>query len=239
MKTFIISDIHSNLEALNAFVDYYKEFKKQKRVICLGDIVGYGPNPAECLDIVTSLTDKICMGNHDYTLIYRYEEEYMNEIAAEAIRYSRNQLNDKQKELIKGFPYSIVEGNVNYCHSSPVHPENWEYIVNRGTAEQYLTKMDCSLSFVGHSHIPGVYSVDKIKKVKGNHIIPRDSKTIVNVGSVGQPRNKDFRSSICVFDEEKWNVEYIKLEYDIEKTISKIKSAGLPDYLGERLSHGH
>ena len=239
MKTFIISDIHSNLEALTVAIEYYNDYPGEKRMVCLGDIVGYGPNPAECMELVLSITDDICMGNHDYAVINTAEECYMNRYACEGVRFSRGKLSEKHKAQIGEFPYSISKGDILYCHSTPVRPEAWDYITGPFDAQEYLMIMECVLCFVGHSHVPGVYSEEALEK-KGNIFhLSREVRTIVNVGSIGQPRDNDPRMSFFIFDEEGRTAERVSLEYDIEETIRKIVDADLPPFLGERLMYGY
>ncbi len=238
-----MSDIHSNLEALKTALEYYHNFNKDKKLICLGDIVGYGPDPAECLDLILAETDFICLGNHDYAVIEPAEELFMNTFAIAGVRYSRSKLSFEQVKTIENFPYIIPDSensdDISYSHSTPTNPERWDYIVDEQDARRYLITMKPKLCFVGHSHIPGVYSTGKIKVSGGKTLIDKNAKTIINVGSIGQPRDGDARLSFFLFDDEDWSAENIRLEYDTKKTVEKIKKAYLPDYLGKRLLKGY
>lgn len=253
MKTFIISDIHSNIEALKTFTQFYDRLEDEKEIICLGDIVGYGPNPVECLEIIVSLTDKIVMGNHDYAAIEREGEAFMNRYARYGVRFSRQCLTDDHKRLIAGFPFSIEEGDIIYAHSTPVEPERWRYIDDEYSAERYLKEMEHSLGFVGHSHIPGLYSTGRFESINGisgalsdenisisatGIAVMKDTKTIVNVGSIGQPRDHDPRLCFVIFDKSEWTLEEVRLEYDTGKVAKRIREYGLPSFLGERLIDG-
>lgn len=158
MKTVIISDIHGNLEAMNRVLEYIDKLEGEKRVVCLGDIVGYGPNPTECFKIVESLTEKICLGNHDDAILDTDYDYQMTNNAREAIRWTRGVLDEEIREAINRFPLQIEEDNILYVHASPDNPMQWKYITNARNAHSSLIKMKFSLCFVGHSHIPGVYT---------------------------------------------------------------------------------
>ncbi len=238
MKTIIISDIHGNLEALNRALEYIDKLEGEKRVVCLGDIVGYGPDPAECFNIVTSLTDKVCLGNHEDAVLDTDYDHQINMYAREAIRWTREILNEEIKDAIEKLPLKIAEKNVLYVHASPDDPMLWKYITNYGNAYSSLIEMKHSLCFVGHSHIPGVYCYQKTAREGKKVALSNKDRTIVNVGSVGQPRDGSPMLSFAVFDDDNWNVEIIRLEYDYHKTMAKIDKANLPFHLAERLAKG-
>ena len=235
MKTIIISDIHGNLEALNKALEYMDNMKEHKRIICLGDIVGYGPNPVECLKTVLSLTDKICLGNHDYAILNTDLDCQMVWHAVDAIRWTRNVMDEEMKETIKDFQIQIEEDDVLYVHASPDGPMKWHYISNIKEAASSMCKMDCSLCFVGHSHIPGIYADYALKRKGKKTILSKKGKTIVNVGSIGQPRDHSTLLSFAVFDDVNWDIEIVRLPYNYHETIAKIEKTDLPPFLGERL----
>ena len=238
MKIVIISDIHGNLEALNRVLKYIENMEDENRIVCLGDIVGYGPNPAECFKIVESLTDKICLGNHEYAILDEDFDYQMVKYARKAIRWTRNILSEKIREAISRLPIQIEDDNVLYVHASPDDPMKWKYISNARNAYSSLIEMKHSLCFVGHSHIPGIYAYNELQEDSYNATLSNDDKTIVNVGSVGQPRDGSPMLSFAVFDNDSWSVEIIRLEYDYQKTIAKIKKTNLPLFLAERLAKG-
>ncbi len=238
MKVIIISDIHGNLEALNKVLEYIDKLEDEKRVVCLGDIVGYGPDPAECFKIVKSFTDKICLGNHEDSILDTGYDDQINKHARESIRWTRCILDEEIKEVIKELPFSIEEENILYVHASPDNPMRWRYITNARDAYSSLIEMKHSLCFVGHSHIPGIYSYHALQRNSDKASLYKDDKTIVNVGSVGQPRDGSPMLSFAVFDDDNWNVEIVRLEYDYNKTMAKIKKANLPLLLAERLAKG-
>jgi diadenosine tetraphosphatase ApaH/serine/threonine PP2A family protein phosphatase len=238
MKIVIISDIHGNLEALNKVLEHIDKLEEEKRVVCLGDIVGYGPNPAECFKIVESLTDKICLGNHEYAILDEDFDYQMARYAREAIIWTRGILGEEIREAINRIPIQIEEDNVLYVHASPDDPIRWKYITNTRNAYSSLIEMKHSLCFVGHSHIPGIYAYNELRGNSNKATLSRDDKTIVNVGSVGQPRDGSPMLSFAVFDEDNWSVEIIRLEYDYHKTMAKIEKANLPFFLAKRLAKG-
>lgn len=238
MKIIVISDIHGNLEALNMVLEYIDKLEGEKRIVCLGDIVGYGPDPAECFNIVTSLTDIICLGNHEDAILDTDYEYQINMYAREAIKWTRTILNEEIKAAIEKLPLKIAENNVLYAHASPDDPMLWKYITNHRNAYSSLIEMEHSLCFVGHSHIPGIYSYKKTERDGKKVAISKKDRTLVNVGSVGQPRDGSPMLSFTVFDDDNWNVEIIRLEYDYQKTMKKIEKANLPLFLAKRLAIG-
>jgi diadenosine tetraphosphatase ApaH/serine/threonine PP2A family protein phosphatase len=238
MKIAVISDIHGNLEALNRVLEYIDKLEGEKRVVCLGDIVGYGPNPAECFKIVESLTDKICLGNHEYAILDEDFDYQMVKYARKAIRWTRGILGEEIREAISRLPIQIEEDNVLYVHASPDDPMQWKYITNANIAYSGLNEMKHSLCFVGHSHIPGVYAYNELQWGSNKATLSKDDKTIVNVGSVGQPRDGSPMLSFAVFDDDNWNVEIVRLKYNYQETMAKINKANLPLFLAERLTKG-
>ena len=238
MKVIIISDIHGNLEALNKVLEYIDKLEEEKRIVCLGDIVGYGPNPAECFKIVESITDKICLGNHEDAILDTDYDYQINRHARAAIKWTRGVLDEETKETINKFPLKIAENNVLYVHASPDDPMLWKYITNAGNAYSSLIEMKHSLCFVGHSHIPGIYTYRALQRNSNKVTLSKDDKTIVNVGSVGQPRDGSPMLSFAVFDDNNWDVKIVRLEYDYRETMAKIAKANLPLFLAERLAKG-
>ena len=238
MKTAIISDIHSNLEALNSVLDYLNTEEKVDEIVCLGDIVGYGANPDECLNKIFSLTDNICMGNHDYAVLYPDLENYMNLRAVTAIKWTRDHVGEKIEKEKNRFKESIIRDNIIFVHSNPIDPYSWDYVYDY-EAELYLNTMSYNLCFIGHTHYPGIFCETKIPLEDDQYyLLDKNSKTIVNVGSVGQPRDRDIRACFVIFDNINWKMKYIKLNYDVNKARDKIIEAGLPRELGERLLIG-
>jgi putative phosphoesterase len=211
MKIAIISDIHSNLEALETVV---REIEKDKidQIYCLGDIVGYGPSPNECIDIIKSVTDKVVM-------------MLFNSYARESTEWTRRMIKDENYEYLLNLPLKISDKDLLFVHSTPLIPEDWSYILTQHSAEKhfnYFTEIAC---FIGHSHRPEMFR-------------SIDNRLIVNVGSVGQPRDGNPKSCYVVWETDTNEFELKRKEYDIKSVYKKIVKAGLNEFLGERLMVG-
>jgi predicted phosphodiesterase len=247
VRTAIVSDIHGNLEALQSVLADTK-LQRCDRVVCLGDIIGYGPNPCECLDIVADV-DICVLGNHDYGALI--DPEGFSAAAEQAIFWTRRQLENpatpedskRRLEFLARLPRTITEGNVLFVHGSVRNPLN-EYVFpedvfNRRKMEK-LFSMVQGYSFQGHTHAPGIFSVNmqfqRPDEFGYKTKLPAD-KAMVNVGSVGQPRDGDWRSCYLILEDT--SVEFRRVEYDINKTVEKIFAIPeLDNFLGERLREG-
>jgi putative phosphoesterase len=220
MRIAIISDIHSNLEALKrAQVEIERE--KVDEVVCLGDIVGYGANPNECVDIVKSLTAHVLLGNHD------------NPFARIAAEWTADTLTEDNKDYLAALPFTVERNGILFVHASPLKPEEWNYVLTPSDAAENFDAMPTDVCFIGHSHVPEVFGEDPWTRN-----IVRGEKFIVNVGSIGQPRDGNPKLSFGIFDTELWGYRNVRLDYDIELAAFKIKKAGLPKNLADRLFVG-
>jgi diadenosine tetraphosphatase ApaH/serine/threonine PP2A family protein phosphatase len=232
MRIAVISDIHSNLEALTrARVEIEQE--KVDEIVCLGDIVGYGANPNECVDIVRGLTPHVLLGNHDEAAVDLTKTEFFNPFARIAAEWTAGALTPGNREYIAGLPLTIERHGILFVHASPVHPEEWNYILTPSDAAGNFHAMRTEVCFLGHTHVPEIFGEDLWTR----HIV-RGEKFIVNVGSVGQPRDGNPKLSFGVFDTELWSYRNFRLDYDVELAAFKIKKAGLPKNLGDRLFVG-
>ncbi|MBI3193356.1 MAG: metallophosphoesterase family protein [Ignavibacteriae bacterium] len=232
MRVAIISDIHSNLEALNTAFSVIA-VKNVDEIICLGDVVGYGPNPNECVEVVLKHTQHIILGNHDEAAVNLATAEYFNPYARIAAEWTNKELTQKNKELLRKLPYTIERHGLLFVHASPFQPELWYYIVSFSDAQKNFRYFTQPVCFVGHSHVPIIFSDDL-----WTPDVQRGGKYIINVGSIGQPRDHDPRLSFGVFDTETWQYENVRLEYDMKETARKIRIAGLPTILADRLFDG-
>lgn len=246
----IISDIHSNLAALKRVFEDIDQ-RGIKEVFCLGDIVGYGPNPTECLDLIIERQVASIMGNHDHAVFY--EPTNFNTGAEQASYWTRQMIEnepDKQKRnqrwsFLGRLNVRLQMGDIMLVHGSPRRPVS-EYIfpddiyTNTAKVSTIFERVD-HLCFVGHTHVPGVfledpdfYSIDELDNI---YPLSEQERAIINVGSVGQPRDQDTRSSYVVVSDDK--VEFVRLEYDIEETIKQILANPLlDDFGGNRLREG-
>ncbi len=251
MRQALISDIHGNLEALTAVLTDIQG-QKVDRIVCLGDIVGYGPNPCQCLDQVMQKCELTILGNHDQAALF--DPDGFNPVALRAIYWTRDEMDrgpgpgsaiNRRWDYLSELPKSHKEKNILYVHGSPRDTTN-EYVFPETIYDQSRMKVLYDrvewLSFQGHTHMPGVFTTDCefITPEDCNYKFPlSDEKLMINVGSVGQPRDEDPRSCYAVFDDAEESVEFRRVEYDIEKTIEKIY--GIPDLdnmLGDRLRGG-
>jgi diadenosine tetraphosphatase ApaH/serine/threonine PP2A family protein phosphatase len=232
MRIAIISDIHSNLEALERALAIIKT-KQVDEIVCLGDIIGYGANPNECIALVKGAAKHILLGNHDEAAIDLEQTEYFNPFARLAAGWTHKQLTPEHQEFIKTLPYTAERAGVRFVHSSPFHPEEWNYIISPSDAQFNFAYFPEPICFVGHSHVAGLFPED----IWTREVIP-GKKFIVNVGSIGQPRDNDWRLSFGIFDSEAWTYENVRAEYDVQTASAKIRDAGLPRQLADRILVG-
>ena len=241
MKAAIISDIHSNLEALRAVI---KDIKKRriKRIFCLGDLVGYGANPNECVELCTKESKFLVAGNHDWATLDKTDVSVFNPVAAEAIRWTQSNITKSNIALLKKYELTARVDSILLVHASPMKPESWSYLFSLEEFKQQFEFFSEQVCFVGHSHIPSAVFQD----ANGYTDFLRDNpfplidtrRYIVNTGSVGQPRDADPRASYAIFDGNKKSIEIVRLDYNIPLAQQKVLDAGLPDVLAERLLTG-
>jgi predicted phosphodiesterase len=240
MRYALISDIHSNTEALEAVLKDAHE-QKAESYLCLGDIVGYGAEPSACLERVRGLNGTVIAGNHDYAVCEKTDTSYFNTYARKAVQWTMQQLSKTQLEYLGKLP--LVYESKNYClaHGSLNGPENWEYILAEEDAMHSFELLKQRILFVGHSHVPFIFTLEN-GQVSGaephDFTLSPGAKYIVNIGSVGQPRDMDNRASYCIFDEEKSSVHFRRIPYDFRSTQKKILDAKLPELLALRLELG-
>lgn len=239
MKYAIISDIHANLEALEAVLAHAKEQGCEKYV-CGGDVVGYNANPKECMEIVRQMEMPCVMGNHDQYVGEEFDLSSFNPIAAEAVLWTREQLNEEEREWLRTLRYIRLVDTFAVVHATMDGPRYWGYVQDTMGAAASFTYQTTSVCFHGHTHVPLAFRQDE--RVTGgtyNRIeLEGKKKYFINVGSVGQPRDGDPRAAYVVFDAEQSVVELHRLNYDLETAQKKILAAGLPRRLAERLELG-
>lgn len=232
MRIAVISDIHANLEALQAALGIISA-KHADEIICLGDTLGYGASPNECLELVRSVCKCILLGNHDEAAVDLSKSEYFNRYARAAAEWTHKQLTRENAEFIKGLPSSIEYAGLSFAHSSPFEPEEWHYVVSEDDARMNFPFFSAPICFIGHSHTPGVYCEDPAVQ----EIMP-GKRYLINVGSIGQPRDNDPRLSFGIVDTEPLRYENIRAEYDVDAAAERIIRAGLPRALAVRLYDG-
>lgn len=232
MHIAVISDIHSNLEALERVLERIRQ-ERPDAVACLGDIVGYGPFPNECVDLVSQYCSIVVRGNHDAGAVGTISAEDFNREGKAAIEWTRLQLTAANLKFLKDLPVTSVSEDVTYVHASPREPERWDYVANWQDVAEVFDHVSTTFCCIGHTHIPAVVAADGAV-----NNFRKGQKHLVNVGSVGQPRDGNPRASFALLDTEAPSASIIRVEYDVAATADAIKKAGLPEFLARRLKHG-
>ena len=247
MRYLILSDIHSNIEALEACIQRGKQATYDS-ALCCGDIVGYGPNPVEAIDLIRGLNAVCIRGNHDRVASGLDEADNFNMHARQAIYWTREALPAEYREYLAKLPMGPLDITE---ESQLVHgavTDEDDYIFTEAEANMNLLLTRKNITFFGHSHFPVVYTSNAVGRAVTAPMYEFDEftaaqcdpklKLFVNPGSVGQPRDGDPRASFAIWDRDRARVEFYRVEYDVAKTQSKMRAAQLPDYLIERLSRG-
>ncbi len=240
MKYAIFSDMHGNLEAYQSVLDALKE-ENPSRYFCSGDIVGYGADPAACIDITRKLDPVLVCGNHDWASVEMTSIEYFNDHAKRAALWTAAVLNADDKDYLGSLKLTYSDKDMTMVHGTLMKPEMFDYVFDFSTAYQMLKVMKTKIAFIGHSHIPGVFFLDgdKIDYAPGPEVkLSKDKRYLVNVGSVGQPRDGDWRPAFCIWDRDANIIKIKRVTYDIESAKKKIIDAKLPEFLANRLSAG-
>lgn len=247
MRYFILSDIHSNIEALQACIQRAKEAGYDS-VLCCGDLVGYGPSPVEAIDGIRSLNAITIRGNHDRVAAGLDEATQFNPHARRAVYWTRSVLPDSYREYLANLPIGPLDitEQAQLVHGAVTDED--DYIFTEADADENFLLTDKQITFFGHSHFPVVYcseakgssflatsyEFDEFIAVK----IEAGRQLFVNPGSVGQPRDGDSRASFAIWDEDRERLEFYRVEYDLELTQNKMREVQLPVYLIDRLAHG-
>jgi diadenosine tetraphosphatase ApaH/serine/threonine PP2A family protein phosphatase len=240
MRYAIFSDIHANLEALEA-VRRDAEEQKCTHFVCLGDVVGYNANPHECVDRIRELDCPIVKGNHDEQVSLEESSRDFNELAQQAINWTREQLSEEDKQWLRDLRFQRQVRDFTIVHATLDTPEQWGYVFNNLDATASFTYQHTTVCFFGHTHVPMAFIREEggVRRVRVDQLpIDAAKKYFINVGSVGQPRDGDWRAAYCIYHLEKNVVEQRRLKYDLETAQKKIIEAGLPALLAERLSIG-
>ena len=244
MKIAILGDIHSNLTAFEAVLSDIKSKGGFDRIWCLGDVVGYGPEPHECIALLRQ-HDHVCVaGNHDWAAISKMDTSDFNPAAALAAQWTSQQLTEKDKRYLRGLKTTIVHDDFTLVHGSPREPI-WEYLFPLAIdiAKDNFSHFDTAFCLVGHSHLPLVFeSIDGSVVYRvfedGVSLELGTNRLLINTGSVGQPRDGDPRASYALYDDEARVIHHYRVEYDILATQKKMQEQELPTSLIKRLSYG-
>ncbi len=242
MRIGIFSDVHSNLEALEAVLRAF-ESEKIDRFICLGDTVGYGADPQACSDLVRTHASVSIVGNHDAAVAQRMDYSYYYDAARQALDLHSTMLSEENLEWLRSLPYEHRENDLSFCHGSPLNLEEFEYIFAIDQAQQLLgCYEDCArVTFIGHSHLCKAFALSptEVHEVVASRFTIRENyKYVISVGSVGQPRDYDPRASYTIFDTDDMAFEFKRQGYDVEKAASKVFATDLERNFGNRLFLG-
>jgi predicted phosphodiesterase len=239
MKYAIIADIHGNLEALQVILADI-EAQKCTHVACLGDVVGYNANPKECLDVIRAMNIPCVKGNHDEYCSSDEILEGFNPHAAEAVMWTRKQLNEDDKKWLRDLKYVRLVSNFTIVHATLDGPQRWGYVFDKLMAAASFTYQNTPVCFFGHTHVPVAFIRDA--QIRGGSYskfkVEPGRKYFLNVGAVGQPRDGNPKASYVVYDMNDSSIELRRLDYDIPTAQKKIIDAGLPPRLAERLAVG-
>ncbi|MFA5088466.1 MAG: metallophosphoesterase family protein [Candidatus Omnitrophota bacterium] len=240
MRYAIFSDVHGNIEALDAVIQSLRT-ESIEQYFCLGDIVGYGANPEECIEAVQRLPALSIAGNHDWAVLEKIDVRHFNSAAREAVFWTRRHLSESGKAFLQSLELLHTNDEVILAHGTLQHPGEFLYLLDLGQAGATFRLMDRQVCFIGHTHIPqviiecrGKASLEKpgeVRTVSG-------CRYIINVGSVGQPRDRDPRAAYCIYDTETQALSIRRVDYPIEKAQQKISQSGLPNSLASRLAEG-
>ena len=244
MRLGIFSDIHANLEALQAVRSALANENIDK-IFCAGDVVGYGASPNECVNLIRSITDEVVLGNHDAAVSGHMDYSYYYDAARNVLDLHSALLTKQNHEWLEALPYSrhYNDIGVTLCHGSPVNEKEFNYIFAPEQAYELLPFYDqlSPITFLGHSHLCRVFALTPhtVEEIADHSFqVTTDKKFIISVGSVGQPRDYDNRASYTIYDTETRIFQFKRVEYDIETSASKIFKAGMERNFGNRLFIG-
>jgi len=245
MRYLLISDIHANLAAFEAVLDDAENL--YDKVWCLGDMVGYGPDPNECVELLLTL-DHLCIaGNHDWAVLGKLDIDDFNPDARFASLWTRERLNDTVQEYLDSLPIALVEEEIyTLVHGSPRHPI-WEYILYPAVAQPNFKQFNTPYCFVGHTHSPAIFTEAENPKELCDAAVPEFNngpkelgprRMIINPGSVGQPRDGDNRAAYAILDIETQTLEHRRITYPVSVTQEKMKEHDFPPRLWKRIAFG-
>ncbi len=242
MKLGIFGDVHGNLPALQAV---YERLKKEKcnQLVCTGDIVGYGPQPAECIDFMIEKKIASVCGNHDECALLGCKGAEMNEVARDVIEWTREVLEYKHFKWLSELPKKLTyPSGVEIVHASHVPTKKWFYIYDQESAELNFKYQKSEVSFNGHTHIPIIAShiegfADRLRPLKSG-VLCGGEQFMINVGSVGQPRDNNKKACCVTYDTKSKELEVIRISYDIKPVLEMMKELGFSSFLQNRLKKG-
>ncbi|MBO7130947.1 MAG: metallophosphoesterase family protein [Fibrobacterales bacterium] len=241
MKLGLISDVHSNLEALQAVLDELERLGAEK-IVCLGDVVGYGPDPDECVALVRDRAAWSLLGNHDAMAVGQAMPDYINLHARRAMEWTKRHLSPESADYLRKLPFLKREEGAVFVHSSPRSPADWSYVTTLEDVVEISEFFSEPLCFLAHTHRPmlalrdaagrfGIVDADRFELGEGERLV-------VNVGSVGQPRDNDPRATAVLADTGTRRISFVRVPYDVQAVQKKMLERGLPEFLAMRLARG-
>ena len=245
MRIGILGDIHGNQEALTSTIEALQG-ESIDHWVQVGDIVGYGAEPRECLAMVQELGCTVCIGNHDAAVVGQLPTDYFNPYARQAVEWTRSQLTAEELKYLGDLPLVVENEHYTLVHGSLHMPSQFGYVISVVEARESLREQKTAMGFVGHSHVPAIYMeregpAGELEVIYAPEVtISTDGcrKVLMNVGSVGQPRDEDPRAAYAIYDTETRQASIRRVEYDIASAQQKIRDAGLPAVLADRLALG-
>jgi diadenosine tetraphosphatase ApaH/serine/threonine PP2A family protein phosphatase len=233
MRIAIISDIHSNLPAFESVLARIDSLNVDK-IHCLGDLVGYGPFPNETIALARNRCELSVKGNHDSGVLGETPIDQFNPYGQAGIRWTVDNITDDNLTFLRSLPLVASEPGITFVHASPGNPSQWTYVLTMREALESFRAFDTQYCFIGHTHLPLVIGEDR----SINRHTLGGKRYLINVGSVGQPRDGISDAAFGIFDTEADEYSLHRVPYDVRKTIQAIKNAGLPSFLGKRLLKG-
>ncbi len=240
MRYAILSDIHGNIDSLERALSM---IAPDDALVSLGDVVGYGPNPNECVAVLRERARHAVMGNHDLAAVENYGVEHFNRAARTAIAWTQGVLDEPSREWLNLLPYELRLPDFLLVHGAPV--TYFEYILDKDSAARAFDGTDAGIVFVGHTHIAEYWVRDESGAIGHKHMqhggdldLEEGKRYIIDVGSVGQPRDLNPQASFVFYDDDRRRVEWMRYDYPIEEVQRKMRAAQLPSYLIDRLSVG-
>lgn len=240
MRYGVFSDVHSNLEAFEAICEDFKSCRIDQ-FLFLGDIVGYGANPSECIAMLKSLDPVSIAGNHDWAVADVIDLDSFSQMAAQSIIWTKEIINESEQSFLSGLELIKNGSTWRLVHGALNNPQDFNYMSDEYMAARTFSCLEEQVCFVGHTHKAGIFIQDKEKinlSLVKSCKLKKDLRYIVNVGSVGQPRDGDHKASLCVYDDVDSSIEFRRVPYDAKRARQKIIDSGLPRLLGDRLLAG-
>lgn len=242
MRCAILADIHANLSAFEAVLQDAERRGGFEVIWCLGDMVGYGPDPGKCIQLLREQRHVCVAGNHDLAAVGKIDTSSFNPEAAAACRWTSGQLNAEDVSYLSDLPLTLKQGDFTLVHGSPREPV-WEYVLSTELARLNFRHFDTRHCLVGHSHSPLFFELDQdecrlFRLPGGLSLQEQKGRLIINCGSVGQPRDGDPRASYALLDTAQAKLLHFRIDYDIEATQAKMRESGLPVRLINRLAAG-